>query len=114
LDETYFFADIKCVTFYQGCFYILANRLNETIGQYLFYTNEDMTISLEQPHPELTFIIKQENKINIGDSSIDIMLVDREKDEEENDDEFVPGEKTIQIVASFKTCEENTFTVFVA
>jgi len=92
LDETYYFADIKCVEFYEGNFYILANRLDETIGQYLFYVQEDMSIDLENP-VELTYIIRQENKFNIGDGSIDIVMVDRESQNEE--DIVEPGEKVL-------------------
>jgi len=114
LDEEYKFADIKCVEFYEGCFYILANRLDEIIGQYLFFVQEDMSIVVGEPTPELTYIIRQENKFNIGDASIDIMLVDREPGTGEELSDITEGEQVIQIVTSFKNCEENTFTIFVA
>jgi hypothetical protein len=76
LDEVYMFADIKCVEYYQGKFYFLANRLNEVIGQYLFWVNEDMSANVI--NPELNFIMKQENKFNIGDGSIDIEMIESE------------------------------------
>jgi len=76
LDETYLFSDIKAVEYYGGNFYILANRLDEVIGQYLFFVGEDMSANVM--NPELNFIIKQTNKFNIGDGSIDITFVDRD------------------------------------
>jgi hypothetical protein len=32
LDNTFFFGDIKAVEHFEDKFYILANRLNETVG----------------------------------------------------------------------------------
>jgi hypothetical protein len=70
--------------------------------------------------PQLNYIVKQENKFNIGDGSIDIIELDKEGNAILNDPrnpkkkEIDKSERVLQIVTSFKTCEENTFTVFVA
>jgi hypothetical protein len=83
LDNTFFFADIKCVQYFNGNFYVLANRFDEIIGQYLFYFDEDMSASVINPTDALKFILRQENKFNIGDGSIDIKMVNKEPDEDE-------------------------------
>lgn len=54
----------------------------------------------------LRFVIKQENKLNIGDGSINLCELVSKQDGN--------SKEVLQIVTSFKTSYENTFTVFVA
>jgi hypothetical protein len=57
------------VEHFEDKFYILANRLKDTIGQYLFYIDDELN---EKKAKTIDFVIKQENKLNIGDGSINI------------------------------------------
>lgn len=85
-----------CVKHFENRFYILANRLNFKLGQFLFYIDEDISTTT----PEKQFVYKQDIKLKIADGSIDIIKL-------EFDDIF-------QIVSSFKTMDDNNFIVYVA
>jgi len=71
------FGDIKAVEHFENKFYILANRLNDTIGQYLFYIDDELS---KDSAKTIDFVIKQENKLCIGDGSINISRIVSKQD----------------------------------
>lgn len=90
LDNEYGFGDIKSVAFYQGKFYILANKMNRKIGYFLLELDEDLFGGPSSS--KCKTIVKWVHKLNIGDGSIDFMT--------NNDNE---GKTKFQMVVGFKT-----------
>jgi hypothetical protein len=43
MDDEFLFGDIKAVEHFEDKFYILANKLKETVGQYLFFIDDMIT-----------------------------------------------------------------------
>lgn len=70
LDQKYNFKDIKCLKYYAGKFYLLANKMKDVLGIYLFELEADIN---SIPFPDnYRYVIKYVNKLAIGDGSIDI------------------------------------------
>ena len=53
IDDKKKFGDIICVQYYENKFYILANRLNNELGQFMFYMDE--VIDFDDPEISLVY-----------------------------------------------------------
>lgn len=114
LDELYYFGDIKCLSKFNNKFYILANRLNNKLGQFLF----EIPQVLSDDHIDqdsLKFVLKHESRLEIGDGTIDFCTRIHNSDcrghQAASEDEC-PKEQ-FEIITSFKSIYESTFTVFI-
>lgn len=62
LDDFYKFGEIKCLQMFNNNFYVLANRLNNKLGQYLFEIPCKLTEDLLS-QDKLKFVIKEESRM---------------------------------------------------
>lgn len=102
LDTRFNMKDFKCLMAYGGKFYLLANKLDDKLGYYLLEINTNF-----KENSVHHFVIKWVNKLNIGNADLDV--VTHTDTGEDDDTETVRAE----IIISFKTIYENTYTVLV-
>lgn len=101
LDSQFSMTDFKCLMTYGDKFYLLANKLDEKLGYYLLEINTNYAAD-----KDYVFVIKWVNKLNIGNADLDVV---RHVKVDDDNNETVRSE----IIISFKTIYENTYTVLV-
>lgn len=96
LDSLYGIGDIKNVYFYEGFFYILANKRKGLLGYYLARMDQNDPMKYKKNENKL-YIINASNRLDIGDSSITLLYQNSKK----------------LVIVSYKSILVNTFRIFV-
>ena len=89
-------ADVKNVYYYEGFFYILANKRKGLLGYYLARMDQNDPMKYKKNESKL-YIINASNRLDIGDSSITLLYHDNRR----------------LLIVSYKSILINTFRIFV-
>jgi hypothetical protein len=98
---------------YNNKFYLLANKHNKKLGYFLLELDEDLKNSSKtelMKRKNSRYLIKWVNKLNIGEGNLEV-LERKHVSLDKNDKEIT--KISLEMVISFKTIHENTYTVLV-
>lgn len=98
VDDTFLLGDIKSIVFKNQSFFIMANKYKGKLGYFLLEMKEDL-YDAQQRGEEPRYVLKWENKLEIGDANIEFFS---KQGEDESD----------VLAISYKEIHKNVYTVF--